>query len=118
MRRIRMVAISALTVVGLGSAACSTAPRGEFKAIARNATAVAQRTSASTSTTTAPSPAVPITTPGNPVTTTTFDLPTTTVVAKPLRHCAPGSLGKTVTQLGGHVLCTHTATGNFWEPAP
>jgi hypothetical protein len=61
-------------------------------------------------------------------------LPTTTVVPKasvgPVPHprpppkppdphrCPPGSVGKDGTVRGVAVLCTHTATGYYWEPAP
>jgi hypothetical protein len=138
MRRIRLVTVSALVVLGLGTAACSSAGNSEPTATAKNFTPSAPPKSASTSTTAvpstvAPTSAPPITSPSNPpTTTTTFIPPTTTVVPRtsvravpaprrppkppPLRHCAPGSLGKTATLLGATVLCTHTATGDFWVP--
>ena len=141
MRSFRLVTISALVVLGLGTAACSGAARGESKAIAKNSTASPlQPTSAPTSTTAVPSTvdptsAPPITAPSNPPTTTTFVLPTTTVVPKTTvrrvappkrppnppgpRRCPPGDLGKTgANKTGANVVCTHTATGYYWLPVP
>ena len=138
MRKIRLVTVSALVVLGLGTAACSSAPKGEAKATATNSTASPPSTSAPTSTTAVPSTVAPtsapsITTPSNPTTTTTFVLPTTTVVpratvrvAPPRRppkpvgphRCPPGDVGKSATLAGANVVCTHTATGYFYEPAP
>jgi hypothetical protein len=33
-------------------------------------------------------------------------------------RCPPGDVGKSATLLGVNVVCTHTATGYFEEPAP
>jgi hypothetical protein len=66
-------------------------------------------------------------------TTFTFVLPTTPVPSTTVRRvprprpppkpvgphrCAPGSVGKSFTLLGANVVCTHTATGYYLEPAP
>jgi hypothetical protein len=140
MRKIRWATVSALVVLGLGSAACTSPVKSQPKATAKNSTASAS--SAPTSTTAVPSTVAPTsapstTTPSNPpttTTTTTFVLPTTTVVpgtavrrVRPPRtpkppgpghRCPPGDLGKSTTLSGVSVVCTHTATGYFWEPAP
>ncbi len=141
MRKIRLVTVFALVVLGLGAAGCSSAPKSESKATAKNSAASALPTSAPTSTTAVPSTVAPtsapaVTTTSNPpTTTTTFVFPTTTTVApkaavprvphprpppKPRgpHRCPPGDVGKTGLLLGASVLCTHTATGYYWEPAP
>ena len=139
MRRIRLVTVSALVVLGLVTAACSSAAKGESKAIANNSIASPRPTSPPTSTTAVPSTVAPTSAPAitpstSPATTTTFVLPTTTVVPKttvrrvsppkqppkpPGPHrCPPGDVGKTGTVLGANVVCTHTTTGYYWEPAP
>jgi hypothetical protein len=132
MQKFRLVTVSALVVLGLGTAACSSAPKGEAKAIATNSTASPPSTSAPTSTTAAPTSA-PSTTTTTFVMPTTFVLPTTTVVPtttvrvvhprrppKPVgpHRCPPGDVGKSATLLGANVVCTQTATGYFYEPAP
>jgi len=140
MRKIRLITVSALDVLGLGTAACSGAAKGELKATAKNSTASAPPTSAPTSTTAVPSTVAPtsapsITTRSNPpTTTTTFVPPTTTVVPgttvrrvplpkrppKPPgpHRCPPGDVGKTGTLQFASDVCTHTATGFYWLPAP
>lgn len=120
MRRIRLLTVSALVVLGVGSAACSAAPQGESKAIAKNSTASALPSSTTSAPSSgAPSSAPSITTPSSPFTTTTLVLPTTTSVPKPpsLHRCPPGDRGKNGTVLGAAVVCTHTTTGYYWEPA-
>ena len=140
MRKLRLVTVSTLVVLGLGTAACSSAPKGEAKAIATNSnsTTSSPSTSAPTSTTAVPPTVAPSSAPTTTSTTfvlptTTFVVPTTTVVPrttvrvvhprpppKPVgpHRCAPGDVGKSGTLLGANVVCTHTATGYYWEPAP
>jgi hypothetical protein len=135
MRRARLVTVSALVVLGLGTAACSSPAKGGSEAIARSSNSSAGSTSTSTSTTTTSSTVPPTTAPSFsapsiPATTTTLLPPTTTLVPKvtagvphpkkPIgpHRCPPALVGKTGVLLGANVVCTHTATGFFWEPAP